>query len=74
MTGGEKHKKESSSNEVDQCKRDILKQTIYEYVHKMQQLCLAYNLMQVYFTKCINISLLKGYPRALICFELNLGF
>ncbi|GAU20598.1 hypothetical protein TSUD_33340 [Trifolium subterraneum] len=49
MTGGEKHKKESSSNEVDQCKSDILKQTIYEYVHKMQQLCLAYNLMQVHY-------------------------
>jgi hypothetical protein len=66
MTGGEKLKKESSSNEVDQCKRNILKQTIYEYVHKMQQLCLAYNLMQVYFTKCINISLLKGYPHLFV--------
>lgn len=47
MTGGKRYNKGSSFNQIDQSERDISIQTNYAYVHKMQRICLANNLMQV---------------------------
>jgi len=57
ITGGVNHSKGNSFDQIDQSKRNALQQTIYAYVHKMQKLCLANNLMQVGFTLDIFQSL-----------------
>jgi phosphate starvation-inducible membrane PsiE len=57
ITGGANHSKGNSFDQIDQSKRDALQQKIYDYVHKMQKLCLANNLMQVGFT--LNILQIK---------------
>lgn len=54
MTGGNRHNKRSSFNQIDQSERDISLQTNYAYAQKMQQLCLANNLMQVYINICFE--------------------
>lgn len=57
MVGGTSwHHEGSSLDPFDESKRDTLCQINYVYDHKMQQLCLANNLMQVYMFRTSNSS------------------